>query len=376
MPTRSIQQFLKLESASGIVLLAMAGLSMLWANSPLAFIHEKFVGTFLFWINEGLMAVFFLLVGLEVKRSYRQQIASGFGKVLLPAGGAVGGMVVPALVYVAINYHHPFALKGWATPVPTDIAFAIGTLSLFGPRVPIGLKFFLLSLAIFDDVGAIVIIAFLFNQSISGLFLALSVALVGVLLVLNKLSVSRLAPYLFIGVLLWATLLYSGIHPTIAGVLLALTIPAGQQRHHSLLDQLEERLHPWVAYGIMPLFALANAGCALSDLSSWSWFDPIVWGVILGLFIGKQVGVFAASWLMIKCRLSTLPPHVSWLSLYGIALLCGIGFTMSLFLGTLAFHQDAIYLAKVRFGVIIGSLLSGACGSVMLAIAFAKKRVL
>lgn len=371
--TQHIKQFLQRESASGIVLFMMAVVAMLWANSPVAYIHQQFIESFIFLINDGLMAFFFLVVGLELKRGYLEGQLSQVSQVILPAVAALGGMLFPVFIYCYINADNPTTLRGWATPVATDIAFALGVLSLFGRRVPSSLKLFLLALAIFDDIGAILIIAFCYSKGIAYLWLFQSGVLVLFLYLINLLNVRSLMPYLLIGVWLWFSLLRAGVHPTIAGILLALMIPDHRHQSQSPLRQLEGVLHPWVAYCIMPLFALANAGFSLHGLSWHVLTDVVVLGIALGLFLGKQLGIFSFSWVMVKLRLASLPEKTSWLSLYGIALICGIGFTMSLFLGTLSF-EDAGYLADVRLGVIIGSILSGLVGAAVLFIAFAQKR--
>lgn len=373
MPIKKINQFLNLESSSGIILFSMAILSMIWANSPYANLQRHFVDNFLFWINEGLMTIFFLVVGLELKREYLSGQFSNLNQVLLPAAAAVGGMLVPAAIYMLINHHDVVTLRGWATPVATDIAFALGVLSLF-PRVPAQLKIFLLALAIFDDLGAILIIAIFFSHGLSYVWLIISITLFLFLLLLNISSVRRIVPYLIVGFALWFSLLHAGIHPTIGGVLLGFTIPDSDEEH-SPLHRLENFLHPWVAYFVMPLFALANAGLSLSGISLSFFTDTIVLGIILGLFIGKQLGVFGFSWLVIKLGLSKLPRASTWRSLYGISLLCGVGFTMSLFLGTLAFGNQELYLEKVRLGVIVGSLLSGIVGALVLTNVFKRKGV-
>lgn len=374
MRVRFIQKFLQLESSSGIILFMMTFIAMLWANSPLSFIHQQFIDRSLFWVNEGLMAIFFLVVGLELKRGYLEGQMSRLSQIILPATAAFGGMLVPAFVYVYINYADPVTLRGWATPVATDIAFALGVLSLFGNRVPVALKLFLLVLAIFDDIGAIVIIGLFYSQGLSYLWLFQSAVLVLILYLFNRLSIRSLIPYLLVGGWLWLCLLRSGVHPTLAGILLALTIPAGPNKNTSLLHQLEDKLHPWVAYLIMPLFALANAGFSLEGVSMSTLSSVVVLGIALGLLIGKQIGVFGFSWILILLRFAKLPEKSTWLELYGVALLCGIGFTMSLFLGTLSFQNENTYLAEVRLGVIIGSILSGLVGAVVLFIAFARKR--
>lgn len=366
-----IKRFLQMESASGIILFMMAVLAMVWANSPLAFIQQQFVDKFLFFINEGLMALFFLTIGLEMKRGYLTGQLSRFSQMILPLTAAFGGMLVPALIYCGINYSHPETLRGWATPVATDIAFALGVLSLFGRRVPNALKLFLLVLAIFDDIGAILIIAVYYNHGLSYLFLAFSGILLGILYLMNHFSVRQLWPYLMIGICLWLSLFYAGIHPTIAGVLLALMIPDGE--NISPLHYLENFLKPWVAYAIMPLFALANAGISLKGLHANILTDVVVLGIGLGLFIGKQLGIFIFSWVIIKLKIAKLPEKSSWFQLYGVAILCGIGFTMSLFLGTLSFANESSYLVEVRIGVIVGSLLSGLIGASVLMLALHPK---
>jgi NhaA family Na+:H+ antiporter len=355
-----------------MVLFMMALLAMIWANSSLAFIQQKFLDIFLFWINEGLMAIFFLVVGLELKRGFLEGQLSQLSQVLLPLVAAIGGMVVPALIYCLVNQGNPDTLRGWATPVATDIAFSLGVLSLFGQRVPTSLKLFLLMLAIFDDVGAILIIALFYSSGMSYLWLGAAVAFIFVLVLFHVLAVKRLSFYLLVGVLLWVCILHSGIHPAITGVVLALAVPNDGNRKRSLLHKLETTLHPYVAYGIMPLFALANAGISLEGVSLNTFTEVVVLGIILGLFIGKQLGIFVFSWCLIQLGVAKLPEKSSWVSLYGVALLCGIGFTMSLFLGTLSFENATNYLAEVKLGVITGSILSGLIGAMVLQIAFTK----
>ncbi len=370
-----LRQFLILESASGIILFFAALVAMMLANSPFRELHQLFAQTFLFSINEGLMALFFLLVGLELKRGFMDGSLSKPAQIALPGFAALGGMVVPALIYLAINHDNAEALRGWSTPVATDIAFALGVLSLFGRKVPTGLKLFLLALAIFDDIGAILIIAIFYSQQISYFFLALSFILVLVLYLLNVLFVRSMLPYLLLGACLWAALLYSGIHPTIGGVLLAFAIPSDGVKVVSPAQKLEKILHPYVAYCIMPLFALANVGFDLSEISLQILQEKIVLGIVFGLFIGKQVGVFGFSWLLITLKRAKLPKNTSWLAFYGVTLLCGIGFTMSLFLGTLSFQSvGALYLSEVRIGVIIGSILSGLVGALILTRAFSRQQ--
>jgi len=356
------------ESAGGVVLFAMAILAMAWANSPLAIYHQQFVGKFLFIINDGLMSLFFLVVGLELKRGYLEGQLSKLSEVILPFFAALGGMLIPALIYYWVNADYPALLNGWATPVATDIAFALAVLSLFGRSVPAPLKLFLLVLAIFDDIGAIIIISLFYSSGLSYFFLFLSFLLVTALLLLNYLSIRSLLPYLLIGLLLWLSLFYAGVHPTIAGVLLALTIPGTRALH-----KLEDALSFWVAFIIMPLFALANAGFSLQGLTVHDLSKGVVLGITLGLFLGKQIGVFLFSWVLIQLKFAKLPDQCSWSALYAVSLLCGIGFTMSLFLGTLSFPNEMAYQRDVRLGVMMGSFLSGLLGAIALFIVLKKR---
>lgn len=365
--------FLKVESLSGILLLVAALLALLLDNSALAgFYRQVFQAPlflpfssrpFLFWINEGLMTFFFLLVGLELKREFLQGELSAFKQVLLPGFCALGGMLCPALIYIAINFTHPVLIKGWAIPVATDIAFALGVLSFFGKRIPLGLKVFLMALAILDDLGAIILIALFFHTGPVS-WVALAAVLGGVLFlaILNRCRVQLLWPFFIVGIFLWLALLQSGIHPTLAGVLLAFFIPLQNKK-------LENSLHPWVAFGVMPLFALANSGISFTGVTLSALFNPMTLGIIAGLFLGKQLGVCTFAWLIIKKGWAALPPKTSWGQFYGVALLCGIGFTMSLFLGTLAFEkEDSMYLLDLRLGVFLGSVLSGIAGAIVLKI--------
>lgn len=369
-----VQRFFQLESASGVLLLMVAMLAFVWANSPIAFIYFQFAESSLFWINEGLMAVFFMMVGLELKRGFVSGQFSDYSDILLPAFAAFGGMLVPALIYGFINLNDPVAIHGWATPVATDIAFAVGVLSLFSHRVPSALKLFLLSLAIFDDLGAILIIALFYTQQLVHAYLLLSAVILLLLYLLNIFAVTRLIPYLLLGGVLWFCFLKSGIHPTIAGVLLAFAIPHSNPGKRSLLEEVERALHPWVAYLIMPLFALVNAGVSFAGIPLSILTSGVVLGIVFGLFIGKQIGVFGFSWFLIYFRRAKLPRHTSLLELYGTSLICGIGFTMSLFLGTLSFQgQGNIYLTEIRLGVVIGSILSGLVGAWVLRYAFASQ---
>jgi len=372
---RFVKQFLELESASGIVLFVMALVAIFWANSPIAFLHQRFVDTFIFFINEGLMAIFFLVVGLELKHGFAQGQLTKLSQVMLPGVAAVGGMLVPAVVYWLINRGDPIAARGWATPVATDIAFAVGVLTLFGRRVPTDIKLFLLTLAVFDDIGSILIIALFYGHQISIFWTILSVVFTLVLYGFNRINVQNLIPYLFVGICLWYVLLKAGVHPTIAGVILALMLP-DDRSYVSPLKRLEKILHPFVAFVVIPLFALANAGLALRDITFSSFSSTIVLGIALGLFIGKQLGVFWVTWGLIKLGWVEMTQKPVWLQYYGVSLLCGIGFTMSLFLGTLSFEKvpnSHTYLAEVRLGVIVGSLVSGVCGAIVLLFAFGRK---
>ena len=356
---------------------------MLWANSPwsaaytalwqtplsLPYTEVSLPYPPLFWINEGLMTLFFLVVGLELKREFISGALSLPGQVLLPAVAACGGMLTPALFYIGINWAEPAALQGWAIPVATDIAFALGALSLFNGRLPASLKVFLLALAIFDDVGAILIISFFYTRGFAWLPFLSAVLFTLILLFLSRKQVKGLLPYFIAGLFLWFCLLQAGIHPTIAGVILALTLPY-EEKENSSFNQLEEGLHPWVAYAIMPLFALANAGFSLSTISgSFEGKDKVTLGLIVGLALGKPLGVLSCAWLAIRLKLAKLPEGASWLALWGVSILCGIGFTMSLFLGTLAFINSEFYMTEVRLGVFIGSILSGLMGAAVLFLA-------
>lgn len=375
-----LRQFLRLEAAGGIILLFTALLAVVLDNSPLAWLYDGLLATpvevrvgalelakpLLLWINDGLMAVFFFLVGLEIKREVLRGHLSSWGQAALPGFGALGGILVPALIYAAINWDNPETLKGWAIPAATDIAFALGILSLLGDRVPIALKVFLLALAIIDDLGAIVIIALFYTADLSLSALGIAVVCLVVLLTLNLFNVVRIAAYVIVGVILWVGVLKSGVHATLAGVVLALAIPLDVKGvRKSPLEELEHKLHPWVAFGIMPLFAFANAGVSFGGMSFGSLFDPLPLGILAGLFVGKQLGVFTFTYGATRLGWCKLPADVSWLQFYGVALLTGVGFTMSLFIGTLAF-VDPAQSTGVRLGVLVGSGLSAVCGYMLL----------
>lgn len=391
MPIATIKNFLKLEAASGVLLFITAIIAIILVNSPLSMAYQSLLdltidlhlGSFsikeplLYWINEGLMAFFFLLVGLELKREFIEGELAGLSRVILPGIAAVGGMIVPAVIFFIFNHDSPATLKGWAIPVATDIAFALGVLSLFSRRVPIGLKLFLMALAIFDDVGAIIIIAVFYSHSFSFIYLFAAFLMTAILFLMNMVfKIRLLTPYLLLGLVLWFCVSHSGIHASITGVVLALTIPLGHEKKGKApLHRLERALHPWVAFFIMPIFAFANAGLSFEGISFKSFGDPLVLGILLALFVGKQLGVFLSSWLIIRGGWAKLPEKTTWSQMYGVALICGVGFTMSLFLGTLAFQlNDPIYLTEVRLGVLVGSLLSGLAGAFILKWSFKKER--
>ena len=378
MPTKVIQDFFKLEAASGIILMFMAVAAMVIANSPLSSYYDLLldtpivvsVGNFaiakpmLLWINDGLMALFFFLVGLELKREFLEGDLSEPGQIMLPAVGAIGGMLVPALFYVALNYQDPKAINGWAIPTATDIAFALGILSIIGSKVPLQLKVFLTSLAIFDDLGAIIVIALFYTEQLSITSLVVSIVVLTILFVLNRRGVTDTSPYIFLGIVLWVAVLKSGVHATLAGVVLAFFIPInGKPGEPSPLKSLEHNLHSMVAFIVLPIFAFANAGIDLAGVGLKEVMSPVPLGIILGLVIGKQIGVFGFCFIVIKMGLAKLPENVNWQLLYGAALLCGVGFTMSLFIGSLAFEQSGDnFIYQDRLGIVIGSLISGVLG--------------
>lgn len=372
-----IRDFFRLESSSGILLLIAACLAMLAENSPLNVFYDALLQTpveirigelqiakpLLLWINDGLMAVFFFLIGLELKREILEGDLSDPAKVALPVIAAVGGMAVPALIYTAFNFGDEVALRGWAIPAATDIAFALAVLTLLGDRVPNALKLFLLTLAIVDDMGAIVIIAVFYTADLSVTSLAISAASFAVLIALNRFGVMRIAAYPLVGLVMWVALLKSGVHATLAGVLLAFCIPLRGSKGESPLRELEQDLHPAVAFGILPVFAFANTGVPLLELSLSDLLSPISLGIALGLFIGNQLGIMTMSWLAIRIGVARLPQGIGWAELYGVSVLCGIGFTMSLFIGSLAFEQGGPSVAvDERIGILLGSALSAILG--------------
>ena len=367
-----ITRFFAAESAGGLVLMAAALAALIVANSPLAdsyfaALHAVFAGLSVsHWINDGLMAIFFMLVGLEIKREVLAGQLASWSQRALPGFAALGGMVVPALIYVVFNWGRPDTIGGWAIPAATDIAFALGVLSLLGKRVPLSLKIFLSALAILDDLGAVLIIALFYTSDLSISMLLAALGSIAVLVALNRLGVKKLLPYLVVGALLWFFMLQSGIHATLAGVALALCIPLGKpdEEARSPLLHLEEKLHPWVAFAVVPIFGFANAGVSLSGITADNLVDPVPLGVALGLLVGKQVGIFAMAALAI--RAARLPDGSNWGQLYGVAALCGIGFTMSLFIGALAFPGAPELVDEVKVGVLIGSVLSAVLGVIVL----------
>ncbi len=352
-----------------------AAVALVIANSPLsggytAALDYKLGGlTLLHWVNDGLMAVFFLLVGLEIKRELLEGQLSSWPSRVFPGVAAAGGMIAPALIFIGVNLGQPESLRGWAIPTATDIAFALGVLALLGPRVPVSLKVFLTALAIIDDLGAVAIIAAFYTAELAELWLSLDAAALALLVALNRFGVMRLWPYVVVGFLLWFFTLRSGVHPTLAGVALGFAIPVrtGKVRDRaSPLLRLEHALQPWVAYLVVPVFGFANAGVSLSGVTWGALVAPLPLGIVLGLFVGKQIGVFGAAWLAVRLRWADRPEGASMSQVYGVALICGIGFTMSLFIGLLAFPSSAQAQDAVKIGVLAGSLLSAIAGALVL----------
>ena len=385
--TKPFKYFFKLEAASGLILLFAAILALIISNGSYGDLYfstlDKYILigfkgfglklSVLHWINDVLMAIFFFFVSLEIKREFLQGELSNPKQALLPIIGAVGGMAIPALFYIVVNYSNSATLNGWAIPSATDIAFSLGVLSLLGKRVPVSLKVFLTALAIIDDLGAIVIIASFYSGNIEIKYLILMLVSVLVLIGLNKFKIKNFLPYLIVGIFLWDFTHQSGIHATIAGVILALTIPHNiKNNKESLLLKLEHGLSPYVAFGIMPIFAFANAGVSLEGLTLQTLLNPVPLGIVLGLFFGKQIGVFALSYISVKLKLADMPNNSSWPAFYAVSILTGIGFTMSLFVGNLAFANNMEYMDGVKIGVLTGSLLSTLFGYFLLLI-FSKK---
>ena len=377
-----------MEAASGLLLIAAAILALIINNSPLSWLYSGLLDTpvvaqigalkiakpLLLWINDGLMALFFLLIGLEVKREVLDGQLSKPSQIVLPGAAAIGGMVVPALIYWFLNKDNPPALNGWAIPTATDIAFALGVLALLGKRVPVSLKLFLMTLAIIDDLGAIIIIAIFYSGTLSTLSLALAAACIAALIGMNRAGVVKLGPYMIIGLILWVCVLKSGVHATLAGVTLAFCIPLRTKNAEpSPLQTLEHALHPWVAYGILPLFAFANAGLSLSGVTLESFTHDVPMGIAVGLLLGKTIGVFGLTWLAVKTGIAGLPQGANWGQVLGVAILCGIGFTMSLFVGSLAFEAGSSeYAGMDRMGILTGSLFAALIGYTVMVMASRK----
>ena len=386
----AISDFMKLESASGILLLVTSVLAMIIANSPFTGFYDQLLSTtvavqigaleinkpLLLWINDGLMAIFFFLIGLEIKREIMEGELSSFSQVVLPGMGALGGMFVPAAIYAWLNWNDSVALDGWAIPVATDIAFALALLGVFGSRVPVALKVFLLTLAIFDDLAAIVIIAIFYSGDLSlpSLLVAAMALIIGI--AMNRMGVTRVSSYILLGIVLWIAVLKSGVHATLAGVLIALCVPMRDMKGESPLRKLEHDLHGPVAFAILPIFAFANAGLNLGGMSFSDVTNPVTMGVTLGLFIGKPLGILLFVGLAVALRFVKLPSDVNWMQLLGVAFACGIGFTMSLFIAGLAFeHGGGDYLSGDRLGILLGSILSALVAYVLLHISLPKTGV-
>ena len=388
--SKPFRWFFKLEAASGLVLLFAAIIALIISNSNLSELYFSTLNKYLFiginnfglklsvihWINDALMAIFFFFVTLEIKREFLQGELSNIKQALLPIIAAVGGMLVPALFYVFINLGDSETLNGWAIPSATDIAFSLGVLSLLGKRVPLSLKVFLTALAIIDDLGAILIIAIFYSGDLSIKYLSLMLLAFIILLIINKFNIKKFLPYLIVGIFLWDFTHNSGIHATIAGVLLAMTIPhRKKEKDFSLLIKIEHAISPYVAFGIMPLFAFANAGVSLEGLTFGSLLNKVPLGIVLGLFVGKQLGVFLFSYISIKTKIAQMPNDTSWYNFYGVGVLTGIGFTMSLFVGNLAFAENLQYMDGVKIGVLTGSLLSTLFGYFLILLTPNKPKV-
>ena len=388
-----LKEFFKLEASGAILLLAGTILGLVFANTNLAVLYNYFLDVpvaiqigkleiakpLLLWINDGLMAIFFFLIGLELKREFIEGELSNRSQIVMPVLGALGGMVVPALIYVYFNINDSIGIKGWAIPAATDIAFALGVITVFGTRAPISLKIFLTSLAIFDDIGAILIIAVFYSANISIFSLISAVVIIIVLFILSKKGVKSITPYIVLGVILWVAVLKSGVHATLAGVVLAFFIPmydksSEKDEAHSPLVKLEHDLHPTVAFFILPVFAFANAGVSFSGVTLSSLFDPIPMGIAAGLVFGKQIGVFGFSYIGHKLGIAKMPEGTDWLSIYGVSALCGIGFTMSLFISSLAYENEGTdYIEESRIGILLGSVIAAILGYIILSFALKRK---
>lgn len=387
-----VKEFIKKESSSGVILIFITLLALFLKNSPLSVYYTNILQTtiqisigeflelkkpLLLWINDGLMALFFLLIGLEIKRELLGGHLSTLSKIALPGLAAVGGMLFPALIFIAFNYHDPFALKGWAIPTATDIAFALGILSLLGNKVPVTLKIFLMALAIIDDIGAILIISLFYTHDLSFFSMLLALCCFIILLIMNKLNVTRITAYIIIGIILWVCVLKSGVHATLAGIILAFTIPLNMQndngKHISPARILQHNLNFWVAYFVLPIFAFMNAGVDLRSISFSDLTNNVALGITLGLFLGKQIGVMLFVYLAVKLNLAQLPKCVNWAQMYGVAVLTGIGFTMSLFINSLAYNDSDIFMHTDRLAILLGSIISGIVGYLILKYAKNKK---
>ena len=379
-----LNSLLKKDSSAGILLIVVTIIALVLQNSGLSGIYNGFLHThveirfgdlqiakpLLLWVNDGLMAIFFFLIGLEVKREVIEGHLSSVSQVALPGIAAIGGMVIPALIFVAFNQGESFAMQGWAIPTATDIAFALGVLSLLGKRVPASLKIFLLALAIIDDLGAIIIIALFYTTELSTISIIIASIALTLLFIMNRFGVSNKTVYILVGIILWVSVLKSGVHATLAGVALAFMIPLSSKnkegKSFSISKEMEHDLHYWVAFMILPLFAFVNAGVDLRGISLQEMLNPVPIGIMLGLFIGKQLGVFGFSWLAIKLGLARLPVGSNWKQLYGVSILTGIGFTMSLFVDSLAYNDAQIYHYTDKFAILLGSFLSGIVGYLVL----------
>lgn len=383
----AIRKFLRLEAASGIILIFAALLAMVLANSPVSSMYSGFLDTpvqiriasldlnkpLLLWINDGLMAVFFLLVGLEVKREMLEGSLSTREQALFPALAALGGMLAPALIYLALNHADPLTRSGWAIPAATDIAFALGIMALLGKRVPASLKVFLLALAIMDDLGVILIIALFYTDQLTLSALVVAGGAVAALVWMNRRGVDRISPYVLVGIVLWIAVLKSGVHATLAGVIVGFMIPNRGERYISPLQHMEHKLHPWCAYLILPLFAFANAGVVLTGVSWQALMSPLPLGVVLGLFVGKPLGIFTISYLAVKCGIARLPQGLALRDIFAVSILCGIGFTMSMFIASLAFEFGGLeYGTLSRLGILGGSTLAALCGYTALWLTLSK----
>lgn len=390
MPKQFIQEFIKKESSPGILLIIVTILALSLQNSFFTNFYTSFLHTpveirfghlhiakpLLLWVNDGLMAVFFFVIGLEVKREVMEGHLSSLKQITLPGIAAVGGMLIPALVFIAFNRGADFAMNGWAIPTATDIAFALGILSILGKRVPVSLKIFLMALAIIDDLGAIIIIALFYTSELSTLSISLAGASLLLLLIMNRMDVAIKSAYIVVGLVLWVSVLKSGVHATLAGVALAFMIPLSSKdkegKTFSMAKEMEHDLHYWVAFFILPLFAFVNAGVDLKSISMEEMAGPVPMGIMLGLFVGKQVGVFGFSWVAIKMGWASLPKESNMLQLYGVSVLTGIGFTMSLFIDTLAFNDTQVFHYADKLAILVGSFLSAIVGYLILRIKTAK----